>query len=356
MLEGSSMPRKFPKPFFRTGRGWYVQLGTVQIKLADGPEDSETQAAALRRYHEVLAERGREVHPDARQPDQLTVAEVLDNFLTWCKTHRAHRTYEWYHDHIQSFINHSPGVARLPASELKPFHVVTWSDSHGEAWSNAYRRGAIIAIQRPFNWASQLGYLSSSPVSRIPKPQAQRREQFVTPEEWVRIRDHYEDGNPFRDLLEFAWETGLRPEEAKKIEPRHVELGRHRVAFPPKESKGKKRWRIVLMTERAEAIVTRLLAECPGTFLFRNENGKPWTSMAMACRFGRLKKKLGVKYAAYSIRHGFCQRMLENGVDHLTVAALMGHANGRMVAETYSHMNRADDHLQNALTKASSNG
>ena len=76
----------------------------------------------------------------------------------------------------------------------------------------------------------------------------------------------------------------------------------------------------------------------------------------MACRFGRLKKHLGVKYALYSVRHGFCQRKLENGVDHLTVAALMGHASGKMVAEVYSHMNQADDHLRKAITKESAGG
>jgi integrase len=59
-----------------------------------------------------------------------------------------------------------------------------------------------------------------------------------------------------------------------------------------------------------------------------------------------------VKFAAYDFRHGFCQRLLESGADHLTVAALMGHADGKMVASVYSHMGTADDHLRKTLTKA----
>ncbi len=124
------------------------------------------------------------------------------------------------------------------------------------------------------------------------------------------------------------------------------------MVFPPAEAKGKKRWRIILLTLRAEAIVRRRLGEYPKGILFRNEDGLPWTAQAMSCRFGRLKKRLGVKYAAYSIRHGFCQRMLEDGNDHLTVAALMGHADGKMVASVYSHMNKAEDHLREALNRA----
>jgi integrase/recombinase XerC len=246
-------------------------------------------------------------------------------------------------------------VARLPATDIKPFHVVEWADSHGDAWSNAYRRGGIIAIQRPFNWAEELGYISANPIKKIAKPQPQRREQIVTLGEWASIRDRYADGDPFRDILEFGWESGCRPQEAKRIEPRHVDLDQHRIAFPPAEAKGKKRWRIIYLTPKAEAILRRRLKITKKGPVFRNEDGEPWTAQAMSCRFARLKKHLGVKFAAYSIRHGFCQRKLEDGIDHLTVAALLGHADGKMVAAVYSHMNKADAHLREALTKESAN-
>jgi site-specific recombinase XerD len=80
-----------------------------------------------------------------------------------------------------------------------------------------------------------------------------------------------------------------------------------------------------------------------------NAAGNPWTAQAMACRFGRLKKHVGVKFAGYDFRHGFCQRLLEAGADHLSVAALLGHKDGKMVAEVYSHMNAADGHLKAVL-------
>jgi hypothetical protein len=35
-----------PKPSFRSGRGWYVQLGKQQINLADGPEKPDSEEAA----------------------------------------------------------------------------------------------------------------------------------------------------------------------------------------------------------------------------------------------------------------------------------------------------------------------
>jgi site-specific recombinase XerD len=87
--------------------------------------------------------------------------------------------------------------------------------------------------------------------------------------------------------------------------------------------------------------------------LFTNSRGKPWTSDAVNCRFSRLKQKLGVRYSAYLFRHGFATRLLVQGVDHLTVAELLGHSDGTMLAKVYQHLDQSDAHLREALRKAS---
>lgn len=145
------------------------------------------------------------------------------------------RTYEWYRDHIQDFIFFAKEAVRQ--STLKPFLVVEWADSHTN-WSNAYRRGGIVAIQRPFNWAVKLGYIEVNPIRHIEKPRPRRREQIVTPEDWQKIKARYPENDPFRDLLEFCWESGCRPQEGKKIDAHHVDLSRMRVVFPPAGSQG----------------------------------------------------------------------------------------------------------------------
>ena len=175
----------------------------------------------------------------------------------------------------------------------------------------------------------------------------------MTPADWQTIKTHYPEKDPFRDLLEFSWETGCRPQEAKRIEARHVDLPRMRVAFPPREAKGKCRWRVIHLTATAAQTLVRFVKERPTGFLFVNAAGRPWTAQAMACRFGRLKKHIGTKFAAYDFRHGFCERLLESGADHLTVAELMGHADGKMVAAVYSHLSTADGHLRETFKKAS---
>lgn len=335
-----------PKPWWREDRkAWFVTIGGTRFNL--GP-DSE---AAQREFHRLMS-----LPPDARTPalapssSECSVADVFDRFLDWAEKHRAPRTYDWYLEHIQSFIDSLSHPDKMPVGELKPFHVVQWADRH-PSWGANFRRGALIAIQRPFNWAAKLGYIPSSPIPYLEKPQPRRREQLITVEEWRSIRDHYAQGDPFRDLLEFAWETGCRPQEVKSLEARHVELSKHRALFPAAEAKGKKRIRIIYFTPRAEEILSELMKERSTGKLFLNSRGRPWTSATMSCRFARLKKHLGVKYCAYSLRHGFATRKLEEGIDHVTVAALMGHADATMLSKVYSHLGERHDHLYERLNR-----
>jgi integrase len=251
------MPAKIPKPFFRSGRGWYVQLGKAQIKLATGPESPATEAEAWARYHEVMvahATAPNTPRSSAYSAGGLSVSEVCDKFLDWCQKHRAPRTYEFYRDHLQDFLTVSK-AGLLPATDLKPYHVAEWADSHGTAWSPACRRGAIVAAQGPFNRAAKMGHLAASPIPHVEKPRAQRRELAVTPEDWAKIKASYPDGDPFAELLEFSWETGVRPQESKRLEARHVDLDKLRAVFPQAEAKGKRRPRVVYLTARAAEIV-----------------------------------------------------------------------------------------------------
>ena len=265
---------------------------------------------------------------DSATPNRIGVAEVIDKFLDWCQTHRAPRTYEWYRQHLQNFLDVS-GAGRLAVGQLKPFHVVEWVDSHGGAWSPACRRGAIIAVQRPFNWAAKLGYVPATPLPFVEKPKAQRREQALSATDWGRIKASYPAGDPFVELLEFCWETGARPQEAKAAAARHYDAKGRRVVFPAAEAKGKRKVRVIHLTARAAELLDKQFAERPGGILFVNQGGVPWTAYSMSNRFARLKERLGGRFNAYSIRHSFCQRMLEKGIDHLTVAELMGHRTGR---------------------------
>ena len=329
---------RIPKPWYwKSRQSWYVQIDGKRHNLG------ANRKLAMQRYHELMAQ------PRQKAVQSDSVLAIVDAFLEWTSNHRASRTYDWYRDRLQWFVDTIPNVT---VRQLKPFHVQKWVDSH-PAWSDGHKRGCIVAVQRALRWAEKFGYIDRSPIRYIEKPKAGRRDQIVTAEQYQEIV-HASHDEEFRDLLTAAWETGARPQELTRVEARHVDLGNCRWVFPPEEAKIKSRPRIVYLSDEALGITKRLMLKSPEGTIFRNTAGNPWTAYAVNCRFCRLKVKLGVKFCLYNFRHSFATRLLESGVDALTVAILLGHADVSMLGRVYQHLSHNPQHLLSQVRKAAS--
>lgn len=278
----------------------------------------------------------------------ITVQELSTKFLAWCRNHRSPRTVEWYEGHIKSFLSHLGETAYSPAADLKPYHVAEWVDSHS-TWGDTFKGGSIIAVKRIYNWGEELGYLDGNPIKKLKKPQAQRRDNHMRPADFENILIHLSERDPFRDIFLFCWHSGCRPQEARHIEPRHVDMDRERIVFPKEESKGKRKARVIYLQGVALDIIRRLMAQGREGKLFLNCRRTPWTKYALCNRMHRLSIVTGKRMAMYDARHGFATRKLIQGHDSLTVAALMGHTDGSMLAKVYSHIDQDDAHLKRAL-------
>ena len=337
---------RFRKPFFRPARGlWYVQLDGKQINL--GPDKDE----AFKAYHGLMQQRAEAPKPVAPSaPDQRLVVVLVDEFLDWCEKHRAPDTYRWYKDRLESFCKTID--VNLSADELRPHHVQKWVDNYGVPLASGSRRNLIASIKRALKWSEEQGYIDRSPLTHMKKPGCGRKEQVVTPEEYTSLLERYED-QEFRDLLIVTWETGCRPQESLRVEARHVDLaGSHRWVFPAAESKGKKIPRIVYLTPIALEITKRLMQKHPAGPIFRNTDGKQWTPYATNCRFQTVRRKTGVKYSLYALRHSFATHALMKGVDCITVATLLGHADPSMLSKTYQHISQSPTYMQQQLQRA----
>ena len=51
-------------------------------------------------------------------------------------------------------------------------------------------------------------------------------------------------------------------------------------------------------------------------------------------------------------RHSFVTRALKHGVDPITLANLLGHADPTMIARVYGHLSQDSEYLMKALGKA----
>ena len=326
-----------PKPWWHSESGEYrVMIRGQRHHLGSDKDEAE------RKFHELMAQ------PVEKPVRSDTVVVLIDEFLDWTQRNRDAGTYAWYRKHLQAFVTYlsGNGLKTLTTLRIRGFHVQKWLDSM--TCGNSYKNGAARAISRCFNWAVKQGYLQASPIRGVEKPKADRRENIITPKEFDKLIGLVKDDD-FRGLLTVAWECGARPQEMTKMEARHVEVKNQRAVIPMKEAKGKKRIRIVYFTDNSLEIVKRRMDRYPEGPLFRNTRGAKWTAFSVDCRFKRLAEKFGKKIALYDLRHSFSTRLLEAGVDPLTVSILLGHVDTTVLTKVYAHVAQNSEHLLKAL-------
>lgn len=382
-----------PKPWFWKARqGWYVTIDGIRHFLADDKE------AALTRFHQLMAD------PQKREVRCDSLAVIIDLFLDWCQKHRAGGTYEWYRSRLELFVQRYP---HLRADELRPYHVQQWLDSMTDV-SSGTRRNYCRSIKRVMRWAKRQGYIDQNRIADLEQPAAGKRDTVISEAEFERILSLV-PGREFRELLQVTWDTGCRPQESLRVEARHVELQHNRWVFPESEGKGGI-GRVVYLTERAADITRRLVLRSPEGKLFRNSNGKPFTTESVNCAFIRVQQKMGMeklvargeeptdeeirdfakglsptrsvrgqlvektkrelflearrklrlrraeqlapKYSLYVLRHSWATHALERGVDALTVAILMGHRDPSTLARVYQHLAHNPKYLLEQARKA----
>lgn len=343
------------KPFYRKNRRcWYVLIRGTEHKLGSDRE------AAFKAFHLLMS-------TDAPVTINATVADLIERFLTWMKENRKKSTHEWYRNHCSSFVKHVG--RRLKVSDLKGYHVDGWLKVHGTnkskvtTGSNAgrstkntgrknsktYLNGGCRAIARAMNWAKKQGHITTSPIVGMERPAAKPRTTVLTTEQWEELVALVDPSDPFRDLLVFLWETGVRPYEARMARADNFLPARRQLVLDLKDSKGEEYQRVIQLNARAFEIVSRLASE---GFIFKHKNGGGWAGRSLQCRFTKLSETLGFKVIPYAIRHSWITNALLRGVDPLTVGILAGHRDATMVLRVYNHLAQNQEFLAAKLRQA----
>lgn len=318
---------KFSKPWFRKqNQTWYVTLNGKQHNLGRDKDQ------AFDKYARLLHQR--------HQPES-NVRRLLNRYWDWVQKNRAATTCAKMRPRLESFGGFIS--ATLTTKQLKPHHVQDWLDARFPNANPTYRNTLITTIKGAMNWAAGLGIIESSPIAAMRKPPVKIRQEFIAAPDWPTILDAARDTD-FRELLTVMFSSGCRVEEIIDMEAHHYQSGR--IVFPIDESKGRRRSRVIYLPAEAQEIIERR-AQTPG-FLFRNNKGNKWTSDAINCRFARMRRKLGIKrLCGTMLRHSFAHYRLTNGQDSMVVAKLMGHADGRMLATRYGHLEQNSGFMQN---------
>jgi len=386
------MPRR-PKPWFWKARdGWYVTIGGKRHPLGQDKDEAYDRFYALMRQ------------PQQTKVSVESLAAIIDAFLEWVQNNRSSETYEWYRYRLQRLLDRYPDMR---ADDLRPYHVETWADQY--SLSVTSRRNYLRSIKRCMKWAKKQGYIDRNPIEDLEVPSAEAKEVYVSPEEFDTLLTYVRDRS-FSDLLETVYDCGCRPQELLPVVASNVDLDNERWVFTKSESKGKRITRVVYLPDTAMAVTKRLVLVNPSGPIFRNINGKPWTTDAVNCGFLRLQMRMGKeemqhrgeelsdeqiaeliptlkktrtrkgsvvdktaaelreeakrkltykraaqlapRYSLYALRHSWATNALKRGVDPLTVAILMGHEDPSMLSKVYQHLSLNPQHMLHQAKRA----
>lgn len=290
----------------------------------------------------------------------LSLSDLATRFFDYISTRNAKGTCYYYRLHVGNFVL---TVGNLAVDDLRRHHLLTWAKS----WHQ------FQSVQRLFHWAhAEMELIDRNPFKGIKRPRAGRRRRVLSRKDVCKLLRAA--APEFRAFLLAMRETIARPQEIRALRwellrwdaashSREQALRAGEARFELLDYKARERRaepdvpRVLLVTARLGRLLARLggQGEHADGFIFRNQDGQPWTSNAVRLRVMRLRRRTqlerderGERLVAYTLRHSGATTATINGVPDRVLAELMGHTSTRTTAR-YQHL--SIEHLRAALLR-----
>jgi integrase len=262
----------------------------------------------------------------------------------------------------------------LPVEELKPVAYLKWLKEQ-TTWRSGYTRSnATKVLKAAFNWAVRHDLIARNPLRHVTVPTGEGRRAMTDAE----YRGVSRAASVFfRRVLFFLRHTGCRPGEMASARWKHVDFDRGVVVLPShKTAKKTGKPRVIILTPVLVRLLRFLWRQRPAElhrealrrggfaapppdereaeeFVFLSARGGRWKSSALANRFIRLRRDLGLPASTttYGLRHAFATRAALQGLNLKATATLLGHVNPHTTARYYTHLEGETDMLRDAATQ-----
>jgi integrase len=306
----------------------------------------------------------------------LTVREVIDRFLAWCKLHRAEATYAGYKHHCNSFAQRH---GHWLAVDARVHQVNGWVDEAlGEnRWNGTTAFNARRSVFRAFQWAADEQLIPTNPLKGMKRPRPTPDRRALTDAEYKALI--HAAGPELRYLLIALRHTGARPKELRtciwpEVQVDRIVQTKHKTSSTDRRRRDRVIWLTPVMQRFFGWLKKRPTGgvsasrpcgyqlPSPGEIgntanihVFTNSRNRPWSTSALVQAVEAARKRAGLAgdVCAYSCRHTFATQALLNGVSASNVAILLGNS-VQMIEAVYSHVADEHDFLKAEMEKAAS--
>jgi integrase len=272
-----------------------------------------------------------------RSQGKLTLIELTDRYLKTVQ-HQKPKTVERKTFIVGRIKTDWPTGKLTQVGKIKPSDVDVWLSRY--RFGSASRNLHISCVKELFNSAVRDRIIAASPAAHLRSVKREKPirltpsfEQFKAIIADVRTQQFNADAQDSADFLEFLGLAGLGQAEAGSLTRADVDLAAGQIiTYRHKTSTGF----AIPIFPQVRALMERL---CEGKMydarVFKISDAKK--ALTGACR--RLAYP---SFSQRSLRRMFIVRAIERGVDVKVIAEWQGHKDGgKLILDTYSHVNRA---------------
>jgi integrase len=280
--------------------------------------------------------------------------EAVKDFLAWSAQKHRPKTHELHALNCRTLQRHFRGkwLDQITPGLVEEFRQHRQSEARKNATD-----GSLIAPATVNRALATLRLLFLRQGLKAPT----RKEMFLDEPEKTRVVTIQEEmaylwasSQPLQDIATLILQTGMRPEEAFRIEVRNVDL-EHRTIFNP-FGKTKAAKRKIPMSNDAFEVLKRRVGAARGPWVFcspsgpgRAENPDVHVQSVRKAHDAAIRRAgITDHFRLYDLRHTFATRAAQAGVDVLTLASLLGHTAVQM---TMRYVHPTDQHKREAAEK-----
>ena len=275
--------------------------------------------------------------------DRISVEQQLKAWLVRKRKVVERSTLRGYESAV--YYHLLPQFGELKLAELKPTHVKGWIATLSISAKRI--NNTLIPLRQAYREAYEDGIIDTNPMERVrnlsldgrePEPFNLREIEAILSQ--LKRQD--------RNLIQFAFWSGLRTSELIALEWKDVDFKNNRiyvrqakVAGEIKSTKTKSGYRTVDLNDQSNAALKNQLLLNPGkkTVFLDEKYSAPWRNDQWIRKRVWIPalEKAKVKYRnPYQTRHTFASHMLTIGKDPSWIASQMGHKDWGMIRKVYA--------------------
>jgi integrase len=277
------------------------------------------------------------------RPDHYTIGEGLK---AWLQRNQGKFQQSTLRDYNSAIYYHLvPTFGELPIAELTAIMVKEWLSDL--PISNKRKNNILTPLRQMYEEVYLDEMIDRNPFDRVKNLSAQVREpEPFTAEEVAKILNEL-DGQE-RNLIQFAFWSGLRTSELIALRWQDVELENNRIFVRQAKVRGHLKGtktssgtrEVMLQIHAKEALVSqyRYTSKLSEIIFHDSRIGKPWKNDQAIRKivWTPALKKAGVKYREpYQTRYTFASTLLSRGENQLWVAQQMGHKDWGQIRKVY---------------------